>query len=94
MNGLGYISSNDIEQIGDVKIDGDLTVTGDISCNNLKFPVAGDSGTGNIDLGDTLTTAGGTNCSTAFSNSTLTINADATDTTDLEAWRSDFNSMD
>ena len=85
LNGLGYISSNDIEQIGDVIIDGDLTVKGDISGDNLSFSVAGDSGTGSITLGDTLTVAGGTNCSTSFSNNILTVNADATDTTALHS---------
>ena len=39
LNGLGYISSNDIEQIGDLTIDGDLEVTGSVSGNNLKSPL-------------------------------------------------------
>ena len=91
LNGLGFVSANDIENIGDLSIDGDLTVSGDITSANSKISFAADSGAGAVNLGETVSILGGTNCSTSYSSGTLTINSTATDTTALEAWRTDFN---
>ena len=40
LNGLSLVSSDDIENIGDLFVDGNLTVSGDISSANLPDTTA------------------------------------------------------